>query len=334
MSKRGQHASNSALFHTPEQAQAFAINMMQYLVLPAFVVDTKCRIILWNLACEKLTGVPASEMTGHSDHWRAFYDKPRPCLADLIVLGRTDEVDKFYLSHDDSEGVHYGLYAENWCVMPRLGNRHYLAIDAGPIYDNEGRLIAAVETLRDMTMQREAQQILQSLASKDGLTGIANRRSFDEMLDKEWRRALRHQDSITLLMVDVDHFKDYNDSYGHQAGDDCLKRIAAAMAAVPLRGGDLVARYGGEEFAVILPNIDAAGGLAIAERIRSDVQALGMASSHSEHSMVTVSIGVASGIADTARQAQDWIAAADGALYRAKHAGRNRVVAVEVPVMG
>jgi diguanylate cyclase (GGDEF)-like protein len=193
-------------------------------------------------------------------------------------------------------------------------------------------LIAAVETLRDLTVQREAQQVLQSLASKDGLTGIANRRSFDEMLDKEWRRALRHQGSITLLMVDVDHFKDYNDSYGHQAGDDCLKRVAATMAAIPLRGGDLVARYGGEEFAVILPNIDAAGSLAIAERIRGDVQALGMASSHSEHPVVTVSIGVASGAADPKREAQDWIAAADGALYRAKHAGRNRVVAVEMPV--
>ena len=106
--------------------------------------------------------------------------------------------------------------------MPHLGSRRYLAIDAGPIFSDSGELIAAVETLRDITAQREAELALKALASSDGLTGLANRRRFDEHLASEWRRAQRDHIPLGLLMIDVDHFKTFNDGAGHQAGADCL----------------------------------------------------------------------------------------------------------------
>lgn len=137
--------------------------------------------------------------------------------------------------------------------MPKLGNQLYLAIDAGPIHDEDGALIAVVETLRDMTDQKRAEAALKTLASSDGLTGLANRRSFDQALALEWTRAQRTKTPLSLLLVDVDYFKLYNDLHGHQKGDDCLRALAAAMGA-NMRPADVAARYGGEEFAVLMPD--------------------------------------------------------------------------------
>ncbi|QRX85008.1 diguanylate cyclase [Glaciimonas sp. PAMC28666] len=301
---------------------------MQHLVVPTFVLDPECKVVIWNMACERLTGIPASEMIGTSDHWRGFYSTQRPCLADLIIHERTRDVNDLYVWNKNIEKVPNGLYAENWCVMPQLGTRRYLAIDAGPIYDETGRLISVVETLRDITLQKEAQSALQDLAAKDGLTGIANRRSFDQALATQWQRAMRETHPLTLLMVDVDHFKQYNDTYGHLAGDECLKRIASAMANTPLRAYDLVARYGGEEFAIILPEVTAAGAQAVAERIRAAVEHLGIPDTTSEAGVVTISIGAATANALIGSTPTQLVAAADAALYQAKHAGRNRVVTV------
>jgi diguanylate cyclase (GGDEF)-like protein len=111
-------------------------------------------VLIWNRACERLTGIRASEVIGTRDHWRGFYDVPRPCLADLVALDRMEELDTLYLRHDVRGNARQGLSAENWCVMPRVGLRHYLAIDAKPIHDESGGLIAVMETLRDMTAQR------------------------------------------------------------------------------------------------------------------------------------------------------------------------------------
>ncbi|MCZ7654893.1 MAG: diguanylate cyclase [Rhodocyclaceae bacterium] len=213
------------------------------------------------------------------EHWRGFYDSPRPCLADLLALGRTAEIDALYAEHDhaDENAVSaHGRRAENWCVMPRAGTRLYLAIDAGPIYDDSGKLIAVVETLRDMTAQKEAQAELERLATRDGLTSVANRRSFDQILDSEWRRATRESRSLSLLMIDVDYFKRFNDSYGHQGGDECLRQVAAAMSGVVKRTSDCVARYGGEEFTVLMPATEPEGALIVAERIRAAVEALAL----------------------------------------------------------
>lgn len=165
-------------------------------------------------------------------------------------------------------------------------------------------------------------------ASIDGLTQIANRRRFDEYLLNEWVRHLRVQQPLSLLVCDIDHFKLYNDCYGHQAGDECLKLVASAINKC-FRRGDLVARYGGEEFAMVLPNTPAQAALRVAERVRSTVEAAALPHSASPVcGRVTVSIGVAC----TTPQPQDstdsrsLFEEADRNLYLAKHHGRNRMI--------
>ena len=173
-----------------------------------------------------------------------------------------------------------------------------------------------------------ANRRLHGLAITDGLTGVANRRGLDAALATEWRRVGRDSSHLALLLVDIDHFKSYNDCFGHQAGDDCLRRIAGCLEATACRRpGDLVARYGGEEFAVILPGTDRFGAIDVAERLRDAVQALRLPHPGSPTGLVTISIGVASAhlTDEWAKDPRQLVAVADRELYRAKQAGRNRV---------
>jgi diguanylate cyclase (GGDEF)-like protein/PAS domain S-box-containing protein len=169
--------------------------------------------------------------------------------------------------------------------------------------------------------------LLESLAALDGLTGIPNRRRFDEVLDSEWKRAVRNQSHLSLIMVDVDNFKQYNDHYGHGAGDDCLKQVAQVLLSSLVRPGDMTARYGGEEFVVILPHTDCEGALQVAERICTQVDGLGIPhinSNVADH--ITVSVGCATSIPQSNILPERLLESADNKLYRAKHEGRNRVV--------
>ena len=310
---------------------AFASRLMEMLAIPTFVIDTGCRVMIWNKACERLTGMPAAEVVGTRDHWRSFYQAQRPTLADLLMQDRGAEVSQLYplpAIHPAEDGA---LCAESWCDMPRTGTRRYLAADASPVHDDSGAMVAVVQTLRDMTEEKMAQAALERLATRDGLTGLANRRCFDDTLHAEWARALRQKQPLSLLMVDVDNFKAYNDANGHLGGDECLKRIARAVSS-EMRANDLVARYGGEEFAVILPNQALKGAAIVAERIRSRVERLTMGSVEGgagptgpAAGHVTVSIGAATAIASPDTNAQQLVAIADAALYRAKHMGRNRI---------
>ena len=173
-----------------------------------------------------------------------------------------------------------------------------------------------------------ANAMLADLATTDPLTNVANRRRFTTFLNQEWQRAQRTKSSLSLLLIDVDHFKAYNDSSGHQAGDDCLRKVGGVLNETVQRAGDLAARYGGEEFAVILSDTDANGALAIAETIRQALETAAIphaASPVSAH--VTASIGVATAQPDPHSSPDDLVAACDRALYRAKELGRNRCVA-------
>jgi diguanylate cyclase (GGDEF)-like protein/PAS domain S-box-containing protein len=307
-----------------DRERIFTNKVLDMLAVPAFVLDASCRVIIWNRACERLTGVAASEVLGTRDHWRSFYASVRPTLADLVIQNRTDEMESLYLRafrHSDATGQ---LCVESWCDMPRSGKRRYLAADANPIYDDEGELCAVIQTLRDMTEEKTAQIALEQLATRDGLTGLANRRCFDDTLAAEWTRALRQRQPLSLLMVDVDNFKAYNDANGHVGGDDCLKRIATAVAS-EMRANDLVARYGGEEFAVILPNQSLKGAAIVAERIRCRVEQLRVPHGAGIGRHVTVSIGAATAIAACDSAPCQLVSTADAALYRAKHMGRNRI---------
>lgn len=194
---------------------------------------------------------------------------------------------------------------------------------------------AAYQALRDLQKQlensnaqlEESNRELQRLSSLDGLTGIANRRQFDKMLDLEWQRALRHCTQLALVMIDIDFFKAFNDTYGHQVGDDCLKAVAATLDRVAHRPSDVVARYGGEEFAVILPETDVDGALHVAEQMCQGVARLDVQHAASNISdRISLSIGIAARSPRGSEDADMLLAAADDALYRAKKDGRNRIV--------
>ncbi|KRQ02384.1 diguanylate cyclase [Bradyrhizobium manausense] len=192
-----------------------------------------------------------------------------------------------------------------------------------------GTVDGVVAISRDITEQKNLETRLETLAIEDSLTGLANRRRFDERLKEEWARAYRDRSSLGLLMIDVDHFKAYNDEYGHPAGDACLRVVAKTIAAEVQRGGDLAARYGGEEFAMLLPNTDAAGCARLGERIRNAIRDAGLVhASNPAGPCVTVSVGGATCRPAVERTAgtSSLVEAADRALYAAKDAGRDRLM--------
>lgn len=193
----------------------------------------------------------------------------------------------------------------------------------------------AVLVLRDITERKHLEERLASQALEDGLTGLANRRALDQALDQEWSRTLRASSRMGLLLLDIDHFKKFNDHYGHQAGDGCLRAVAEVVKAAARRGGDVAARYGGEEFALLLSNPERDAAASIAEDIRADVAALAVPHGGiGPDAVVTVSIGVASVVArpgSTIKMPETLIQVADSALYRAKNRGRNRVETEMVP---
>ena len=169
------------------------------------------------------------------------------------------------------------------------------------------------------------QDQLQSLVVTDSLTGIANRRCFDQMLEREWNRVTRTQDPLSMLLIDIDFFKNLNDQYGHRVGDQCLVAIAAALESASPRSGDLVARYGGEEFAVILPSTDRNGAESVAKRMQQAVCDLHIQNETSIGRYTTISIGIATYEFPQPGSPSVLIEAADRALYTAKRDGRNRV---------
>ncbi|ADZ71386.1 GGDEF domain-containing protein [Polymorphum gilvum] len=188
-----------------------------------------------------------------------------------------------------------------------------------------------VVTMRDITDRKELEERLALMAQTDGLTGLANRRAFDAALEREWQRTLREKSQISLLLIDLDHFKGINDMYGHQVGDDCLRAVAAVVGATARRPSDLAARYGGEELTLILPGTDKDAAAAIAEALRRDVEALRLPNEANPagNGVLTVSIGAATAFArigGSIAMPEGLVMAADNALYRAKEDGRNRVV--------
>jgi diguanylate cyclase (GGDEF)-like protein len=184
------------------------------------------------------------------------------------------------------------------------------------------------EKVRERTAElEEANHRLAALSATDALTGLANRRRFDEAWEAEWQRAARQGLPLAVAMLDVDDFKAYNDALGHQAGDSCLQRVAQVLRTATQRSGELAARYGGEEFVVILPGLGAGDAGALADRIRQIVQELGIAHLQGRAArVVTVSVGVAAGVPRPGAPTRALVEAADAALYEAKRAGRNRVV--------
>jgi diguanylate cyclase (GGDEF)-like protein/PAS domain S-box-containing protein len=207
------------------------------------------------------------------------------------------------------------------------GDRFPLDASADRVLDAQGRVQHVVMVFRDVTEQKLLEDRLRELSATDGLTLLANRRSFDESLERAWHHATRHGEPVSLIMIDIDHFKSYNDLYGHGGGDRCLQQVATAIAAGVRHEGALVARYGGEEFAVILPRTGAQEASEIAEGLRRRVEALGIAHAGSPTgSRVTISVGISTRTPPQTADFVDLMQSADQALYKAKEGGRNGVV--------
>ena len=209
------------------------------------------------------------------------------------------------------------------------GQLLWVEASAKQIQSGSAATAETILVLRDITARKAIELELSSQAREDGLTGLANRRALDAALDEEWRRTVRNGSQMALILLDVDHFKQFNDHYGHQAGDDCLRAIAAVVKRLTRRAGDLGGRYGGEEFAVLLGNTVDNMAEVVATEIRAGVEALAIPHAGiGPNSIVTVSLGVATALArvgGTIRMPETLVQAADNALYRAKDRGRNRV---------
>ena len=213
------------------------------------------------------------------------------------------------------------------------GGYHWVEISLRRICDPiSGKATGILEVARDISDRKNAEMRLQEayaavemLAITDALTGLANRRRFDQCLIEEWRRGVRARSPLSLLIVDVDQFKSYNDAYGHLRGDNCLRKIAGSIQDVVSRPGDLLARFGGEEFAVILPSTDNYGAVEVAYAVSDSVRSRQLEHTGSSFGVVTVSVGCATMVPELGRDATDLIDFADQALYKAKNNGRNQV---------
>ena len=310
---------------TMQTDKIFALRVMRNLVTPTFVLDAEGNVIIWNLACERLTGVKAEQVMGTQEHWRAFYETKRPCLADVFLSGNNDRLSELYENHIIEASSEKFLSAENWAVMPNIGTKKYLAIDAGPVFDDTGQIIAVVETLRDMTELKNARDQLHQLAITDGLTGLWNRRHFDDQFNEAWLFTRRYQQPLSLMMIDIDYFKQFNDHYGHGEGDRTLENVANTIRSALRRPGDKAFRYGGEEFCVLLTDTDSIGAQQVAQTILSNILDLQIPHEKSPYERVSASIGIATVLSSEQKDRQVLMHEADRMLYDAKAKGRSRI---------
>lgn len=273
------------------------------------VLDKDLRIERVNPGFERITGYPAADV---------LHETPDLLAAQAGEASTLQHLRSSLATSQQWDGL---LLAKR-----RNGDSYPLEGSLDAVRDDRGDVVRHVMVFRDVTVQKQLEDRLRELSATDALTLVANRRTFDETLEREWHRAMRTNSPVSLVMADIDHFKSYNDRYGHVAGDRCLQQVAGAIAAGVQREGALVARYGGEEFAVILPGADETVAREVAERIRRHVEALAIAhAGNPVEGRVTISMGTST---RTPPQTADFISlmqGADQALYRAKEGGRNAV---------
>jgi diguanylate cyclase (GGDEF)-like protein len=291
------------------------------------VLDVERRVLAWNSWMAQYSGHPSEAVVGR-DFFSVF-----PELTGKRIDGAVTQALRDNFPSVLSQTLHkapFALYASAAARAAEERLQQTVAVTPLSVAGSARLCLIQITDVSAAVMRerllRDQALELRSQSFSDGLTGIANRRHFDVAMEKEIRRAKRAGTSLSLLMIDIDAFKAYNDHYGHQQGDDTLIKVAARLAALLQRPLDLIARYGGEEFAVILPEMDELQSGAMAESMRLAVTALNIPHAQSGHAgHVTVSIGVATHRAGHAGEITQLVGAADRALYTAKHAGRNRV---------
>ena len=299
----------------------FTAKLIKYSAVPTFVLDAQHRILFWNKPCERMTGIKAADMVGTTGQWRPFYAHPRPCLADLVLDGTAEQAGLLYGFIEKSRVLPHGYHAEGWFENIG-GERRYLVFEAAPIFDDAGKTVAAIETLRDITSRKEMEEALAHQAMRDELTDIYNRRMLDELLKQEVLRATRYRTPFSLVMFDLDYFKNINDTYGHDVGDAVLREVTAVMRK-QIRATDHFGRWGGEEFMLLAPETVLAQAVFLAEKLRLHVEG----HRFEKVQFITMSIGV--GEYRPGEGGDGLIKRVDDALYRAKESGRNVVLQAE-----
>jgi diguanylate cyclase (GGDEF)-like protein/PAS domain S-box-containing protein len=284
------------------------------------VIDAVGNTILQNRRTIEMWKIPQNTLE-QQDRRRQF-----KCLTGMAKQPKKLRDKMLHLHRNPDETGRYEIELKNGVVLDTY---------SCPVVGQHGEHYGRIWTFRDITELRHYWNMLENLSATDGLTELPNRRRFDEFLSREWRRGLRDQSLLSLILMDIDYFKEFNDHYGHLAGDDCLRQVASVLDEVVRRPGDLVARYGGEEFACVLPETDGRGAVLVAEKIQERMDLLKIPhgfSAASDH--VTLSFGVATVIPKKGQNQSHLIDLADKLMYSAKQAGRHAIRDWRQPTKG
>jgi diguanylate cyclase (GGDEF)-like protein/PAS domain S-box-containing protein len=293
--------------------------------VPTFAIDKYHEVIYWNTALEKLTGISQRDVVGTNHHWQAFYPLQQPTMADFVVDNmHEDVIASFYEGKYRKSALAESAY-ETEDYFPLVGK--WLSLTASPISNVNGDIIGAVETILDITEKkklegviREKERFYKESSMTDALTKLYNSRKFFSLLTQETQRANRYKHPLSLILLDVDNFKDYNDQHGHLEGDNAL-RVLAAVTKKALRGTDTAFRYGGEEFTVLLPETTCEDAMEVAERILKNVENSILSKTSPLKNKLTVSVGATGYILE--EEITTFLKRANAAMYEAKRNGKN-----------
>ncbi len=301
------------------QQQAFAESLVQNSAVPTFVIGADHRTLIWNRACEELTGVRAEEMLGRNEAWRAFYPRQQPVLADLVIDGIGGNFPDEFSAVGRSNFIPEGLQSEGW-YRNLNGMDRYIFFNAAPLRNAEGELLAVIETLEEITDRKRYEEQLAHQANHDGGTELPNRNLLTDRLHQAILQSRRSGQQVVVFLVDLDQFKFINDSLGYDVGDMLLKRIAQRLTGC-VRAEDTVARLGGDEFVVVMSDPAATDN---ASRIGGKLlDAVSCPLRINDHDLtVTCSIGISIYPKDGA-DVQTLLKNADVAMFRSKEQGRN-----------
>jgi len=285
--------------------------LFQYATVGVALIDSDGHPVMANNALQDMLGYSEEELAEMTFHEFTHPDDVASdaALFDEMLAGKRD---------------HYKMEKR---YITKSGKQIWGSLGVSILRHSDDSAPTIIGTVEDITKRKKTENALIKLSTIDELSSLANRRMFDEFMEKEWRRSARAKTKFSIIMLDIDYFKSFNDFYGHPAGDECIRQIGSAIKEIVKRPGDLAARYGGEEFSIILPSTDEAGAMVVAITVRDKIAALAIAHEKSEVSdQVTVSIGIACGIANVDSKPQALLKEADRALYNAKREGRNRIV--------
>jgi diguanylate cyclase (GGDEF)-like protein/PAS domain S-box-containing protein len=294
---------------TAEKKERMIEILLDTVPLPIYYQDNDGKYINCNKAFEELVGMKKDKIKGNLQE-SVWGEKLAGCSAkrDMDLLKNKEHLKSEYN------------------IIDKNGEARIVVFDKTLFYTEEGEIGGIIGAISDITDIRHMQEELKALSIKDSLTGIYNRRGFEEMSERIFKESLRNQKSVSIIMIDIDKFKLYNDHYGHQAGDECLKQIAEKLEKSCKRPSDIVARYGGEEFIIFLPDTDVEGARTVAEKIKKNIEDMGIEHVKSRHGgIVTVSIGIAATVPKNEHEMEKLIGRADKMLYQAKELGRNRI---------